>query len=231
MLFKADLDLIGEVTLMPLILTGRERGSPSAATDAGQSERRSSASMVKILEGALRLVGNRGVTRLTMRDICTAAHVSRATLYRHFSTKEEVLDAVTEYICVNFETGVMAAADESADPIERFRAVMTFFSRYARDRSPEPMLELEPGFYLAFFRSHFTRHKIAVTNALARSFDYFEERLGTSLNRLGIAEALIRMQLSTLMVPAESDWVALWDKSPEIVIRLLDMHVAGAQAR
>jgi hypothetical protein len=108
---------------------------------------------------------------------------------------------------------------------------MTFFSRYARDRSPEPMLELEPGFYLAFFRSHFTRHKIAVTNALARSFDYFEERLGTSLNRVGIAEALIRMQLSTLMVPAESDWIALWDKSPEIVVRLLDMHVAGAHAR
>jgi len=33
------------------------------------------------------------------------------------------------------------------------------------------------------------------------------------------------------MVPAESDWIALWDKSPEIVVRLLDMHVAGAQAR
>jgi len=33
------------------------------------------------------------------------------------------------------------------------------------------------------------------------------------------------------MVPAESDWIALWDKSPEIVVRLLDMHVAGAHAR
>lgn len=83
--------------------------------------------MVKILEGALRLLGNRGVHRLTMRDICDAAHVSRATLYRQFSTKDEVLDAVTEYICVNFEKGVLAAAEGHTDPTERFRAVMTFF--------------------------------------------------------------------------------------------------------
>ena len=205
-------------------------GAP-APPPLGSRADRSSASLAKILEGALRAVGTRGVHRLTMRDICEASHVSRATLYRNFSTKEEVLAAVTEYICVNFEEGVHAAAAAHADPMDRFRAVMLFFSQYARDRSPEPMLEIEPGFYLSFFRSHFVRHKAAVSAALDESFDYFERILGTPLNRLGVSEALIRMQLSTLMVPAEDEWVDLWNGSPALVGRLLALIGGKAGGR
>ena len=180
-----------------------------------------SASMIKILEGALRMVGSQGTNRLTMRDISVASGVSRATLYRYFSTKDDVLDAVSEWVCVTFEKGVQAVADAHRDPIDRFRAVMAFFSQYSRERAPEPMLEVEPGFYIAFFRSHFSRHKIAVCEALRESFDHFDARLGAKLNRNWIAETLIRMQLSTLMVPAEDDWIDLWNQSPDIVAELL----------
>ena len=183
---------------------------------------RPSASIVKILEGALRIVDSRGINRLTMRDISLASGVSRATLYRYFSTKDDVLDAVSEYVCVNFETGVSAVADAHSDPVDRFRAVMAFFSQYSRERAPEPMLEIEPGFYLAFFRSHFARYKVAVFAALRESFDHFDRKLGTKLNRAGIAEALIRMQLSTLMVPAEDDWLDLWNQSPDIIAGLIE---------
>jgi len=204
-------------------MIGARAGGQSAAVSspAGNSVDRSSASLVKILEGALRAVETRGVHRLTMRDISEASRVSRATLYRNFSTKDEVLAAVTEYICVNFEEGVRAAAAAHPDPMDRFRAVMQFFSQYARDRSPEPMLEIEPGFYLRFFRSHFGRHKAAVGAALALTFDHFEAAIGTPIDRMGVAEALIRMQLSTLMVPAEDDWLAIWNDSPASVARLL----------
>lgn len=193
------------------------------ARPAPAAAEKPSASMIKILEGALRIAGSQGTNRLTMRDISVASGVSRATLYRYFSTKDDVLDAVSEYVCVTFERGVQAVADAHADPIDRFRAVMVYFSEYSRERAPEPMLEVEPGFYLAFFRSHFPRHKVAVCEALRESFDHFDSRLGAKLNRSGIAEALIRMQLSTLMVPAEDDWIDLWNQSPDIVAGLLDV--------
>jgi hypothetical protein len=91
---------------------------------------------------------------------------------------------------------------------------MRFVSRYSRERSPEPMLELEPSFYLAFFRSHFDRHKAAIRAAMELTFDHVDSRLGISLNRNGVAEAVVRMQLSTLMVPVDQEWVDLWEIAP-----------------
>jgi len=85
------------------------------------------------------------------------------------------------------------------------------------------MLEVEPGFYLAFFRSHFARHKVAVCAALDPCFTYFESSAGIVLDRPAIAEALIRMQLSTLMVPADEAWLANLTSAPDMVERLLQL--------
>lgn len=172
-------------------------------------------SVVKIMEGALRALASRGARRLSMSDISDASGVSRGTLYRYFSTKEEVMSAVAEFVCVNFETGVREAAAQHDEPMERLRAVMRFFARFTVERSPERMLEVEPTFYLDFFRSHFARHRAAVGDALTRSFDYLEQLGGTPIDRAGIVEALVRMQLSTLIVPADQNWIDIWEAAPD----------------
>lgn len=191
--------------------------APLAATaDASTREgERLPTSVVKIMEGALRAVASRGARRLSMSDISDASGVSRGTLYRYFSTKEEVMSAVAEFVCVNFETGVCEAADRFDDPLDRFRAVMRFFGRFTVERSPERMLEIEPGFYLEFFRSHFARHKAAVASALAQTFDHLDGLGGVRIDRDAVIEALVRMQLSTLIVPAEAHWIAIWDAAPD----------------
>ncbi len=172
-------------------------------------------SVVKILEGALKAIASRGARRLSMSDISDASGVSRGTLYRYFSTKEEVMAAVAEFVCTNFETGVCEAADSQENPLERFRAVMRFFSRFTIERSPERMLEVEPSFYLEFFRSHFARHKAAVKAALSRSFDHLDSLRNEPLDREAVVEALVRMQLSTLIVPADRWWVDVWEQAPD----------------
>src|SRR3546814_10823986 len=91
-------------------------------------------------------------------DVCSsdlASGVSRGTLYRYFSSREEVLAAVSEFVCVNFEDGVRAVGRDIADPIERFRAIMHFFARFTIEQAPERIFEMEPAFHLDFFRSHF----------------------------------------------------------------------------
>ncbi len=176
-------------------------------------------SVLKILDGALSALITRGARRLSMSDICDASGVSRGTLYRYFSTKDEVLAAVSEFVSLSFENGVRQVAAAESDPMERFRAVMRFYSKYTHDRTPDRVFEVEPGFHLDFFRSHFKRHKAAVESALDLTFDYIDTLLDAPVNRDGVAEALVRLQLSTLVVPGSDDWTKIWDSVPEVLER------------
>ncbi len=176
-----------------------------------------SPSVIRILSGALDAIASRGVKRLSMSDIIDASGVSRGTMYRYFSNKDQVLAAVAEYVCVGFENGVREAGEGIADPIERFKAVMRFYCSYTVENSPGRVFEVEPAFHLAFFRSRFARYKQAVTDALEPTFDYLDGILGQPLNRDAFVETLVRTQLSTLMVPASEEWNKLWNETAQNV--------------
>lgn len=49
-----------------------------------------------ILEGALRVFGEKGFEETTIAAICKAANISDATLYEYFASKEEVLFSIPE---------------------------------------------------------------------------------------------------------------------------------------
>ncbi len=176
-----------------------------------------SPSVIKILGGALDAIASRGVRRLSMSDIIDASGVSRGTLYRYFSNKDEVLAAVSEYVCVGFENGIREAGQGISDPIDRFRAVMRFYARYTQDNTPDRVFQVEPAFHLAFFRSRFARYKIAVREALDPVFDHLDRLFGEAINRDAFVETLVRTQLSTLLVPASEDWIRLWNDTPETI--------------
>jgi AcrR family transcriptional regulator len=176
-----------------------------------------SPSVIRILSGALDAIASRGVKRLSMSDIIDASGVSRGTLYRYFSNKDEVLVAVAEFVCVGFESGIREAGQGITNPIERFKSVMQFYGRFTIENSPGRVFEVEPAFHLAFFRSRFGRYKQAVLDALEPTFDYLDGLLGEPMNRDAFVETLVRLQLSTLMVPASDDWKQLWNDTAETV--------------
>ena len=170
-----------------------------------------SPSVIRILSGALDAIASRGVKRLSMSDIIEASGVSRGTLYRYFANKDEVLVAVAEFVCVGFETGIREAGNGILDPVDRFKSVMRFYGQYTIENSPDRVFEVEPAFHLAFFRSRFDRYKQAVLESLEPTFDYLDGLLGETMNREAFVETLVRMQLSTLLVPASDEWKQLWD--------------------
>ncbi len=174
-------------------------------------------SVIKILSGAIDVIASRGARRLSMSDIIDTSGVSRGTLYRYFSNKDEVLAAVSEFVCTGFENGIREAGQGITDPIERFKAVMQFYARYTNENSPDRVFEVEPGFHLAFFRSRFARYKIAVQDALDPVFDHFDSLVGEAINRDTFVETLVRMQLSTLLVPASEEWLQIWNDTAENV--------------
>jgi AcrR family transcriptional regulator len=58
------------------------------------------ARMERILEATLNLIAEVGADRMTMRDIAAASHVSAATLYNRFETKDNV---VSQAVLARFE--------------------------------------------------------------------------------------------------------------------------------
>lgn len=187
-------------------------------------------SVVKILEGALSAIISRGVRRLSMSDISDASGVSRGTLYRYFGTKEDVLSAVSEFISISFENGVRAAANRHHNPMDRLRSVLGFFATFTHERTPDRIFEVEPGFHLDFFRSHFARHKAAVLDALSVTFDYLDAVCPLPIDREAVSEAFIRMQLSTLIVPADRHWSETWTRAPDQLEALILTFAGRAPA-
>lgn len=183
-------------------------------------------SIQKILEGTLRAIRDVGARRLSMSDISDASGVSRGTLYRYFASKEEVLAAVSEHVCASFEQGIADVGRGIDDPMERFRAVMRFYAMFTIERAPERIFEVEPAFHLDFLRTHFDRHKAAVRAALDPSLDHFEAVTGGKIDRDEYVDCLVRLQLSTLIVPADEGWVQSWNDAPD---RLLEwaLQIAG----
>lgn len=186
-------------------------------------------SVQKILDGTLRAIATVGTRRLSMSDIIHSSGVARATLYRYFTSKEDVLAAVSEYVCTSFERGIAQAAASAEDPMERFRAVMRFYARFTIERSPERIFEVEPTFHLEFLRTHFGRHTAAVAAALAPCIDYLEGLIHVPIDREIFAGTLVRLQLSTLIVPASSEWVDQWNSAPDTLLDWV-LQIAGRSA-
>ncbi len=179
------------------------------------------ASVLKILNGALQAVGERGVGRLSMSVIGKLAGVSRGTLYRYFKTKDDVLRAVGDYVSLAFENGIRDAAAGIADPIERFHSVLRFHNEYSTLQEADKMLIVDPVFVVDFFHNHAPRHRAALLDALAPSLDHFDLSRVTPIDREAFADMLIRLQISRIVLRTNEQWPARWECFAEQVEEVL----------
>jgi AcrR family transcriptional regulator len=177
------------------------------------------ATMLKLLEGAVRALGTRG-RDISLESVCQVSGVSRATLYRYFANKDDLLDAVGEFICRQFEIGLADEASRHERPEARFAAIMAFLLEYTENRGLIRIFEVDPSFHLVFFRSHFARHVAAVAMALAPVFDWIEARDGRVIEPQGSAERLVRLQLSRLLVPFDAGWMSMWRAASDQPLQL-----------
>ncbi len=87
-------------------------------TVAGVSRRREQ-DRIAIVEATIELLSRGTLARLTMAEIARASGVPRATLYTHFSSKTEVLEAVLLAELGRFMEAVEAADRPGDSPAER----------------------------------------------------------------------------------------------------------------
>jgi AcrR family transcriptional regulator len=175
----------------------------------------------RILRGAIAALGRHGSQSLSMSDVALVANVSRATLYRYFPTKVTVLEAVSEYISSTFLRGAEAIARNIDDPLQRLKAVMALQLELATQDFITRIIEVEPGLVLKFLADHYASHLAVMRRILDPLFDQLEQTSGLELDREVLAASILRMQLSTVVVPPDDRWRA----SPDIITDMLGVFV------
>lgn len=97
----------------------------SVATDKGAAQVEGG-SRHQILDHAARLLRNGGYHQTTLREIAEAVGIRKASLYYHFASKEEIVEAVVNDGVRFVHEGVVAAlaATEGAAPRERLEAAI-----------------------------------------------------------------------------------------------------------
>jgi AcrR family transcriptional regulator len=116
----------------------------------------------RILAAAEELFDIRGIDRVPIADIVTAAGIRASTLYEYFSNKDEIVWTLVEEIMLQWSVNALEATeaatgsaltritalleafgDELVDHPQRVRLMAQFDAMYARDWSAERLLALE----------------------------------------------------------------------------------------
>lgn len=88
-----------------------------------------------ILDTTARLAGEHGLLHVTMSQIAATTGIGRATLYKYFSSVDDILDAwhqrrVTSHLALLTET-----AERDAPALERLTSVLRVYARIRRHRT------------------------------------------------------------------------------------------------
>jgi AcrR family transcriptional regulator len=87
-------------------------------TDSGQTNVRRGLVEAEILEQSAKLFAERGFAATSVQDIAETIGVSRPALYHYLSSKEEILERLTEGL-IDSTTAALAALPRDAPPEER----------------------------------------------------------------------------------------------------------------
>jgi AcrR family transcriptional regulator len=102
----------------------------------------------RILAATAEVLGNYGMTKLSLSAVASQAGVSRPTLYRWFASKDELLDAFVVWERRHYERAV-AEVDTQLATDERLDATLQIIVEYQRSYPGLRMVDIEPAQVIA----------------------------------------------------------------------------------
>ncbi|MCV7357189.1 TetR/AcrR family transcriptional regulator [Mycolicibacterium fluoranthenivorans] len=109
---------------------------PVLAADANGTRER-------ILAATAEVLGNYGMTKLSLSEVAAQAGVSRPTLYRWFASKQQLLDAFVVWERRHYERAV-AAVVARLPAAERLDAALAVIVEYQQSYPGLRMVDIEP---------------------------------------------------------------------------------------
>ncbi len=92
----------------------------------------------QIARAALTLISRHGLRKLSVASVAQAVGVVPSAIYRHFESKDEVLNGVVDLISQRLKENVQAVRAETPDPLERLHRLLIRHVRLVRTEVPLP---------------------------------------------------------------------------------------------
>ena len=84
---------------------------------------------LEIIEAAGKILTSSGVSGLTIKNLAKEMHFSESAIYRHFTSKEEIILAMLEYLAITIEERLQNTIRATDEPEAKFTAM--FQSQFA----------------------------------------------------------------------------------------------------
>ncbi len=127
---------------------------PSVPTDAARAPSQSSDAPARIKAALATCIARHGVTKTTLDDVAREAECSRATLYRHFGGKRQLVESLVADEWSALAAELRAEVEAAATLEDALVALVTTSARAVQEHDAlQTILEVEPELalpYLAF---------------------------------------------------------------------------------
>ncbi len=101
----------------------------------------------QIAQAAVQLVATRGLGALSMAGLARRVGLVPSAIYRHFSGKDEVLDAMLEQLGRRLLSNLDLAAEEAEDPVERLHRLLVRHVQLIRSNQAIPRIIFSEGVF------------------------------------------------------------------------------------
>ncbi|MGZ7444738.1 TetR/AcrR family transcriptional regulator [Paenibacillus sp. TH7-28] len=92
----------------------------------------------RIIETASQLIGRHGLRRFTLDDLAAQLGISKKTIYKYFSGKDEIISVFFDEVLGSDRTSTLQEMDRATEWRDRFRAAVFSYHKY---KLPLPVIE------------------------------------------------------------------------------------------
>lgn len=158
--------------------------------------------LARIFDATTTALARSGARRLSMTDVSAEAGIARGTLYRYFSGKQDLLNAVGVRVVKLFEDGIVNAVEERPELDVRVRVVVEAMADVGRDH-PEVMqvIALEPGFGVDFLQQIFPEFVCLLDELLAPALNMTRAVRSMGVTSGQLSELILRIVMSAYVLP------------------------------
>ncbi len=137
----------------------------------------------RILDGAVDAIARHGLGKLGIGDISESSSISRATIYRYFNNRDEILAVLAQREGQRIQEELLRALEEAQEWAEQLHLAIQFAARHAREHPVlNRLVETDPALVL---------------RSLRRELPAIKEMLGTALHPLLANTELVRSGVAT----------------------------------
>ena len=156
-----------------------------------------------ILDAAVVEFERHGFRRVALDDVARRARVSRTTIYRRFSNKDELVAAVIERENVRVFADIAAELKQAGPQSNYYVEAFTLsILKFRRHRVLDRMISDEPGLVIELAETHYSAAIERMVEALRVIFPAgFAERIGEPAV-IELADTILRYAAMVLLLPS-----------------------------